>query len=298
MGRIRCCWKDNTDAARVSRRNLIGGGSFAVGATILAQATVPATAQQAPQQEMSEFGWGNALARIKQRRKVVFAMPGSMSPPQYYRDPSTREPAGYDVEIAKLIAKDMGVEPVFEEAVVAARILGVQSGRYDIALGGTANAPVRAGAIAFTRGYLPYELVLLVKADSDITSPDQLNAEGRVVTALIASTSEYAVRERFPKAQINPLKINEAMLEVASGRADACMVEFTIAAPFAQKQPSTRILSDAQGPIVLATEYGCLAVRTSEMALRYWLDNWLYWYDSRGTMKSIYDKVFGPIIRR
>ncbi len=288
--------EEESSPISVSRRSLIGGGSLVAGAAILAQASQPAQAQQA-QPENSEFAWGNAVARIKQQGKIVFAMPGSMSPPQYYRDPSTGEPAGYDVEIAKLIAKDLGVEPVFEEAVVAARILGVQAGKYDVALGGTANSPARAGAIAFTRGYLPYDLVLMVKADSDVTSPEQLNAEGRIITALIGSTSEYAVRERFPKAQVNPLKINEAMLEVAAGRADACMVEYSIGAPFSKNQPSTKILSNAQGPIVLATEYGCLAVRTSEMGLCYWLDNWVYWHDSRGTLKSMYDRIFGGTTR-
>jgi hypothetical protein len=51
--------------------------------------------------------------------------------------------------VARLIAKDPGVEPVFEEVVTPARVVGSQAGKYDIGLGCTANTPARA--------YIPYQ---------------------------------------------------------------------------------------------------------------------------------------------
>ena len=285
----------------VSRRSFFSaGGAAAVGAaSALGGSIQMAQAQQTPAAQVTaaEFAWGDGIRRIKSAGKIVCAMPGSMVPPQYYHDPNTNQPVGYDAEIARMFAKDLGVEAVFEEAVVAARIVGLQAGRYDVVLGGTANAPARAQSIAFTRGYIPYQQVLLVRADSKIASPTELNDTKFTVTAQIGSTAEYAARQMFPKATIKPLEINEAMLDVATGRADADLVEQYLAVPFAKKQPNVKVLGGFDQPVVTATEYGCLAVRPSDMALREWLDNWIYWYDSHGIIPALYQRIMGPVLR-
>ena len=41
-----------------------------------------------------QHAFGDGIKRIKAAKKVVFAMSGSSIPPQYYRDPSTNQPAG------------------------------------------------------------------------------------------------------------------------------------------------------------------------------------------------------------
>src|SRR5262249_2229635 len=244
----------------------------------------------------SEFAWGDGIRRIKSAGKMVFAMPGSMVPPQYYHDPSTNEPVGYDAEVAKMIAKDLGVEPVFEEAVAAARVIGLQAGKYDVVMGGTANTPTRAQSIAFTRGYVPYQQVLLVQADTKLTALEELNDPKYTVTVQIGATAEYAARQMFPKANIKPLQINEAMLEVATGRADADLAELYLAAPFARNQKTVKVLGGLEKPVVMATEYGCLACRASDMALRQWLDNWLYWYDTHGILPGLYERIMGAVL--
>jgi ABC-type amino acid transport substrate-binding protein len=270
------------------RRFFAAAGAAGLLAAGAAQAqTVPA---------IGDFAWGDAIKRIKAAGKVVFGMAGNPVPPQYYHDPNTNKPAGYDVDIANLIAKDLGVEPVFEEVVTPARVIGIQAGKYDIGLGGAANTPARALAVAFTRGYVPYQQVLLVQANSKITAVDQLNDPKLTITAMMGSTAEYAARERFPKANIKPLQINEAMLEVASGRADANLVELYLAGPFAKAQPNVRVLGGDK-PVVTATEYGCLMCRNTEMGLRQWLDNWLYWYDSHGILDGMYDRTIGAALR-
>jgi polar amino acid transport system substrate-binding protein len=285
----------------VSRRSFFGsGGAAAIGAaSALGGSMQMAQAQQAPAAQVTaaEFAWGDGIRRIKSAGKIVCAMPGSMVPPQYYHDPNTNKPEGYDAEVARMIAKDLGVEAVFEEAVVAARIIGLQAGRYDVVLGGTANTPARAQSIAFTRGYVPYQQVLLVRADSKITGLEELNDPKYTVTMQIGSTAEYAARNMFPKANLKPLQINEAMLDVATGRADADLVEQYLAVPFAKKQPNVKLLGGFEKPVVTATEYGCLACRPSDMALRQWLDNWLYWYDTHGILPTLYERIMGTVLR-
>jgi hypothetical protein len=113
---------------------------------------------------------------------------------------------------------------------------------------------------------------------------------------MIGSTAEYAARERFPKANIKPLQINEAMLDVASRRAGANLVELYLAGPFAKSQPTARVLGGDK-PIITATEYGCLMCRNTEMGLHQWLDNWLDWYQSHGILGGMYDRTAGAALR-
>jgi ABC-type amino acid transport substrate-binding protein len=113
----------------------------------------------------------------------------------------------------------------------------------------------------------------------------------------IGSTAEYAARNMFPKANLKPLEINEAMLDVATGRADADLVEQYLAVPFAKKQPNVTVLGGFERPVVTATEYGCLACRPSDMALRQWLDNWLYWYDTHAILPALYERIMGTVLR-
>jgi ABC-type amino acid transport substrate-binding protein len=270
----------------------IGAASLAAGRTQVAQAQTPAPPQLAP----GEFAWGDGIRRIKAAGKIIIAMPGRPIPPQYYPD-SSGKPAGYDVEVANLLARDLGVTPVFEEAAVAPRIIGLQTGKYDLVMAGTANSPIRAQSVAFTRGYVPYEQVFLVPKDSQIKHPDELNDPKYTISCQIGATSEYAVRERFPKANIKPLQINEAMLEVATGRAHADLVELYLARPFARNHPQVKVLSDVSGKaIVAATEYGCLCCRANEMGFCYWLDNWVYWYDSHAILPGLYQRIMGPAV--
>jgi len=276
--------------------NIVPGRRFFAAAGVAGLFAATTAQAQQPALPVSDFAWGDAIRRIKAAGKVVFGMAGNPVPPQYYHDPNTNKPAGYDVDVANLIAKDLGVEPVFEEVVTPARVIGIQAGKYDIGLGGAANTPARALAVAFTRGYVPYQQVVLVQKDSKITAIDQLNDPKLTITAMMGSTAEYAARERFPKATIKPLQINEAMLEVASGRADANLVELYLAGPFSKSQPNARVLGGDK-PLVTATEYGCLMVRNTEMGLRQWLDNWLYWYDSHGILDGMYDRTIGAALR-
>jgi polar amino acid transport system substrate-binding protein len=294
---------DSKRESGVSRRGFFREGGLtavamgAVGALggreVWAQASPP-PAQVAV---ADQYSFGDGIKRIKAAKKIVFAMSGSNIPPQYYHDPSTNQPVGYDVEVAKLIAKDLDVEPVFEEAVVAARIIGLQGGKYDVVMGGTANSPARALSVVFTRGYIPYQQVLLMKAATKVKTMEELNDPKYTISCQIGATAEFRARELFPKATIKPLQINEAMLEVAAGRAEADLVELYIAGPFAKNHPTTKILGGLEKPVVTSTEYGCLVVRPTEIALRDWLDNWLYWYDSRGRLPAMYASIMGPAIR-
>ena len=314
---------DNTN--RVSRRQFLGKAGVTVGTVAAAGVLVGCSQQQAappasqgasqataapaqgavaaapvakPASQGGPWGFGNQIDEIKKRGKIIIAC-AMRYPPEMYRDPKTNEPAGYSIEVGKMIAKDLEVQIEWGDVEWDAQLPGLVAGKYDIVLNGIANRPSRAMAMQFTRGYVPYEQVLLVKADAKEAPWQEWNTKGKKISAQEGATAEYRAREAFPNAEIVPLKNPEVMLEVAAGRADACLIEAYLAHPFATNHPNTKVLKDpATGkPQSLATEWGCIPVRPGEHAFMHYLDNWLAWYQDHGNLSALYEKTVGPTLR-
>jgi len=270
-------------------------GSAATAAPASNGAAAPAPAQAT---SASPWAFGNQLQEIKDRGRIIIGSTMRF-PPQSYRDPQTDEPAGYDIEVGKLLARDLEVEREWADGEFDARLHGLISGKYDLVIVGIANNPARALSMQFTRGYVPYDQVLLVRSDAPDGPWTTYNASGMRITAQEAATAEFRAREAFPNAEIVPLKVPEVMLEVASGRADACLIEAYLALPFAATHDTTKVLLDPSTgePQSVAREWGCFPVRPGEHAFMHYLDNWLRWYWDRGTLPTLYDQVVGPTLR-
>ena len=86
-------------------------------------------------------------------------------PPQMYRD-SNGKPAGYDVELMKMLAKDMKVELEGVDMDFPGLIPALLAGKVDMLSVGLVNTPERALAIEFTDGYVPYSQVMIVPKNS------------------------------------------------------------------------------------------------------------------------------------
>ena len=228
-----------------------------------------------------------------QERGVLRVAMTLQFPPQFYRDPATREPAGYDVELLRMMAKDLGVELEIQDMDFTGQIPALLAGRVDLIANGLVNTPERAKTILFTEPYVPYQLVLMVQRGTTLKAPEDLDAKGRVVAVLLGSVSHELARLRFPNAEVRPLERQDAcMLEVASEKADACLMEQYLAIPFVRNNPQTTDILKSDTP--LAVQYGCLAIPQGNPRLLYWINNWLKYYKANGVLDAMYDRIVRP----
>ena len=72
---------------------------------------------------------------------------------------SDGEPAGYDVELMKMLAKDMKVELEVVDMDFPGLIPALLAEKVDMLSVGLVNTPERALALEFTDGYVPYRQV-------------------------------------------------------------------------------------------------------------------------------------------
>lgn len=212
--------------------------------------------------------------------------------PQMYLD-DNGEPAGYDVELLKMLAPDLGAELNIQNLDFNGLIPGLQSNQFDMVSVGLSPTPERQEVVDFTRGYVPYDQIVGVPADkaSQITSKEDLNKKGTVITALQGGTAESLAKEEFPNATVKGFPDqNAAFLEVATGRADAVVVEGYLLAQFDKSNPGKLAKAELAEP--LHVEYGSWAVPKGNEEFVKFLDNWLCEKQNDGTLAKIYEQVF------
>lgn len=233
---------------------------------------------------------GNLLDQIKDRGTLKVGMVLQF-PPQMYID-DAGNPAGYDVDLMNMLAEDLGVTLEISNLEFEAMIPGLIANQFDLVSVGLVGRPARLEQLWFTCPYVPYRQVVVVNNDSGITSIDDLNSSGVTMTALTGSTAASLTETRFPNAELVQLDQAPAFLEVASGRADAIVVEEYLALPFVAENPSTSVLNP-NAPFV-AEEYGAWALPRGEVVWLEYLNGWLAYYISRGTLDEVYERHIGP----
>jgi ABC-type amino acid transport substrate-binding protein len=268
----------------VSRRTLLGGAALAVGGAVLAACSTSSTGGTA------QASSGTSLLQTIQSRGTLNVTTSLLYPPEFFKD-SSGKPAGYDIDVLGMVAKDLNVKlNIIDVPDNAANIANVQSGKADMVSAGLVNTPKRALVMNFTKGYVPYTQILMVTTTGGINAVADLNKAGKVITALQASTAFFRAQLLFPKATVTPLAQDEALLDVATGKADACLVEDYLAKPFVAQHSNVKLMNNGQG---VATEFGCWGVLAGDYLWWRWLDNWISYNIDNAQLPGMYTNTFG-----
>jgi ABC-type amino acid transport substrate-binding protein len=280
----------NTNKRRTTRGLALVAALAAVGWTSTA---LPASAGAAPSSHVAaaDDESGSVLDEIIERGELRVGMTLQFEPEMYLDDDN--QPAGYDVELLNLLATDLGVELVIENQEFDALIPGLLAGQWDMISVGLVPRPPRLLQMYFTDAYVPYEQVLVAAADSDRESTiEGYNVEGTTITALQGSTAAEQVTTQFPNATLAEFPQQDtAFLEVASGRADAIVVESYLAERFIQANPDQLAVVALDAPLQI--EFGSYAIPLGDDKFLTYLNSWLQYYKNNGTLDRIYDEVFG-----
>ncbi len=195
-----------------------GGGTATTTATAAATATA--------------FPAGSTMAEIVDRGKMVVGVKYDV-PLFGLLDPVSREVDGFDVALAKEIAKELGLEEdqvEFIEAISANRIPFLQEDRADLIISTMTINAERKTQIEFSRPYYLAGQSILIEADNTaINGIDDLN--GKQVCSVQGSTSEKNVVAKAPQAQLLSLETYSACVSaMKDGRVEAVSTDDLILA--------------------------------------------------------------------
>jgi ABC-type amino acid transport substrate-binding protein len=281
--------EEASKGSSLTRRALLGSAALGLAGAALAACSTGGNASSGNTSNNTSTGSASLLKTVQERGQLNITT-SLLYPPEFFKD-SSGKPAGYDIDILNMVAKDLNVKlNVLDVPDNAASIANVQSGKADVISAGLVNTPKRALVLNFTKGYVPYTQILMVTTSSNYSSPNDLNQPGKKITALTASTAFFRAQLLFPKAEVIPLAQDQALLSVATGKADACLVEDYLAKPFIAQHSNVKLWNNGQG---IATEFGCWAVPAGDYLWWRWLDNWISYNIDNATLPGMYQKTFG-----
>jgi ABC-type amino acid transport substrate-binding protein len=153
--------------------------------------------QSAAGEQAQKFPTGTTMAKLQQKGEITIGVKFDV-PPFGFKNPQTGDVEGFDVDVGKAVAAELGVKPKFIEAISDNRIPFLKQGTVDLILSTMTINAERDQEIDFSEPYYVARGSILVPKDSPIKGIDDL-AGKRVCTAL-GSTYEATLREKAPKS--------------------------------------------------------------------------------------------------
>ena len=145
-----------------------------------------------------------------------------------YRNPNTRQLTGLDVDMARALAQDMGVQPSFVDSSFATLIDDVSQDRCDIAMFGIGITPARAEKLHFAQPTLVSDIyAITTRSNRRIKDWSDIDKPGVVVAVLKGTIHEPVMRAKLKAASLLVVDSPRAReQEVESGRADVFITDY------------------------------------------------------------------------
>lgn len=235
-----------------------------------------------------EFPAGSTMAELQAAGKIVvgtkFDQPlfGVRGP-----DGST---VGFDVEIAKIIADELGVEVEFVEAVSANREPFIQAGTVDIVVATYTINDTRKNVVDFAGPYyMAGQSILVLESNNTIQSDADL--VGVDVCTVSGSTPEGKLKEIG--ANVVPFGTYAECLEpLRNGTVQAISTDNVILAGFADSNPGEFKLA---GTPFTDEPYG-IGLAKGDTEFRNWINDVLEAAYADGRYKAAWDATAGTVM--
>ncbi len=144
-----------------------------------------------------------------------------------FRDPATGALKGFEPDLARAVAKRLGVTAKLEPVSVRTRITALTNGRLDMVAATMTHTFSRDELIDFSVAYFVDGVRLLVAGESGLT--DAAGLAGRKVGAMAGDAAAEVVANAQPRCRVMPMEgYAQAFLALKQGHVDALAADATI----------------------------------------------------------------------
>jgi cyclohexadienyl dehydratase len=227
------------------------------------------------------------LDTIKKNGELRVGTTGDWDP-MSVKDPATNKYKGFDIDVMKKLAKDMGVKVKFVPTDWKTIVSGIAADRYDISTSVT-KTPKRAEVAGFTETYYKYGTVPLVLKKNLKKFPtwDSLNNPEVTIATTLGTSQEEKAKEFFPKSKLKSIEAPARdFQEVLAGRADGHITSSTEANTLVIKYSQLAIVPDGEkNPAYLA-----MMVPKDDKVWNDYVSKWIKDNQSSGFFKKLLAK--------
>lgn len=227
------------------------------------------------------------ISTIKTRGTLIVGTSADYPPFENFTYPFTGAIEGFDVDIAQLIAADLGVTLTMQHLDFGNLISACAAGTIDMIAAAMTYNEERAASLAASVTYIEVSQVIIVKESSILTNITHLGALGGLTVGCQTGTvmqDELAVHvnitvNAYPSAVV-------LMTNLINDNIDAAYVDEPVFTSYNRTENLRIIYSTGSEPLALWTRYG-------EPGLLYAMNNAIIEAYLDGTMYTLFDTWFG-----
>jgi glutamate transport system substrate-binding protein len=169
-----------------------------------------------PAEQARDFPAGTTMAKLQDEGEITIGVKYDV-PPFGFKNPQSGDIEGFDVDLGKAIADELGVKPRFVEAISDNRIPFLEKGTADLILSTMTINRERDTEIDFSVPYYIARGRILVPKGSDIKGLEDLG--GKKVCTAIGSTYADTLKERAKDAELRLVDTYSECLELIQNEA-------------------------------------------------------------------------------
>lgn len=177
-----------------------------------------------------------SLEGIKNKGKLVMGTSADYPPFEFHKMIDGKdEIVGFDIEIGKYIAKELGVELEIKDMEFDKLLGGLSTGMLDIVIAAVNPDPERAKEVNFSDIYYESTHSVLInrKDEGNIFSLEDLN--GKTIGVQIGTTQEKIAETKIEGAEVVALSSNsDIIMNLKTDKIDCAIMETGVAKAFAQ----------------------------------------------------------------
>mgnify|MGYP004566725643 FL=1 len=243
-------------------------------------------------------GCGSNSAQKEESKKIVVGLDDSF-PPMGFKD-EKNEIVGFDIDLAKEVAKRLGREVEFKAIDWNSKEAELKSGRVDILWNGLDITDKRKENMLFSEPYMDNRQIVFVAKNGKVAVASEADLAGKTIgTQSGGTTEEYFENKPELKSSMKEVKyypdyIN-AFMDLENGRLDAVVGDEIIGRYYISKHPDEIQAIDTV--IGTVSQFG-IAFRKDDQKLRDEVQKVFDEMKADGTVAKISEKWFAKDITK
>jgi len=178
----------------------------------------------------------------KESKYIHFAISAEY-PPFEYIDHGVV--TGFDIDLARLIAKQLGKQAVFDSMQFSSILPALSTNQVDAAISTITITKQRKKNFDFTHPYYFENMATIFPVEKPITQMQQLG--GQKIAVQLGTTMEIWLKKNVPNAEIITMdNNNQAIAALKAGHVDLVLMDGAQGAVFSQKNPGLSFAIIAQ----------------------------------------------------
>lgn len=189
---------------------------------------------------------GDSLDTIKEKGKLVVGLSADYAPYEFHKVIDGKDQiVGFDVEIAKEIAKSLGVELEIKDMEFGSLVGALPANKIDMIISGMTPTEERKQSVDFSDIYYKATQGVLVKSENADTYSTLEALKGKKLGAQMGSIQADLAKDLTDEANVKQLgTVSTLISELKTNKIDGLVVELPVAETIIQSNPDLAIVKE------------------------------------------------------